>query len=1061
MRIVIDMQKAQAEFCFRGIRRTMALANAIAAHRGKHELFLALSGRFPDSIKPIRAAFKGLLPQENIRVWYVCENYGLDEGSCEKINELILDAFLQSLNPDIIHRIGAFDSKLLALCSEEHFYVSVPVTFSLESVDEEETPSLGQVSVYRLSYLKADLCVALNIGSGEKSDQSAMMLQPEFSAEKLFEIDFAQAARWLFRIWSNILKEAETAKKKGYQRFTKRRLAYVSPLPPERSGIADYSAELLPFLARFYEIDVVVNQDSVASEWVNKNCRVLNLYEFAQIASRYDRILYHFGNSSLHVHMFELLERFSGTVVLHDFFLSAVYCHCEVYGLASNSLWRELYHAHGYKAVQDRSAEQDEFVVFRYPCSYSVLARALGVIVHSENSLRLANQWYGVQEGLGVIPLLRTPAEPMDREQARKQLGLSPDDFLVCSFGFIGKTKHNHRLLDAWEASALLTADKHCKLVFVGDTDDSPYSQALIERVQQYRQSETVQISGWTDPATYRLYLSAADVAVQLRTLSRGETSAAVLDCMNYAIATIINANGSMADIPENVVRKIPDEFLDVELTLELERLRTEPEERLSLAGRAKDFIHTAHDPAHCAERYAQYIEAFYQQNALGFGSLVRSLAQVLPANPSDQLIEDLSRLLALSFPQRSPSRTLFLDVSVVARDDYKTGIQRAVRALTLALIDAPPEGYRIEPVYLSDDHGVWHYRYARDYTLALLNAARGWIGSDRIEAQPGDILLCLDLTGGYAVQADRAGVYRELQNLGVQVSFVVYDLIPVQFENAFPPGTKDAHVDWLEVVAKADSALCISQAVASDLTTWLSVNVPECMPELNIHWFHLGADLVTSFPSTGLPGNATDLLQRIASAPSFLMVGTVEPRKGHGQVLDAFDELWSAGNEINLVVVGKQGWLVDALATRFRKHPELGQRLHWLEGISDEYLEQLYSTSKCLIAASYGEGFGLPLIEAAQHKLPILARDIPVFREVAGEHASYFVAEKPEQLVEALEQWLELYQQGNHPKSDQLPWLTWKESAKRLAECLIPVIHSHHVPGAFSAAVSHDAPID
>ena len=54
-----------------------------------------------------------------------------------------------------------------------------------------------------------------------------------------------------------------------------------------------------------------------------------------------------------------------------------------------------------------------------------------------------------------------------------------------------------------------------------------------------------------------------------------------------------------------------------------------------------------------------------------------------------------------------------------------------------------------------------------------------------------------------------------------------------------------------------------------------------------------------------------------------------------------------------------------------------------WLEGISDEYLDKVYAASTCLIAASEGEGFGLPLIEAAQHKLPIIARDIPVFREV------------------------------------------------------------------------------
>jgi glycosyltransferase involved in cell wall biosynthesis len=85
------------------------------------------------------------------------------------------------------------------------------------------------------------------------------------------------------------------------------------------------------------------------------------------------------------------------------------------------------------------------------------------------------------------------------------------------------------------------------------------------------------------------------------------------------------------------------------------------------------------------------------------------------------------------------------------------------------------------------------------------------------------------------------------------------------------------------------------------------------------------------------------------------------------------------------------------------------------------------------VIAASYGGGFGLPLIEAAQHKLSIIARDIPVFREVAGEHAFYFNATEPEQLSQSLEQWLDLYANNRHPRSDAMPWMTWEQSETQL----------------------------
>ncbi len=75
------------------------------------------------------------------------------------------------------------------------------------------------------------------------------------------------------------------------------------------------------------------------------------------------------------------------------------------------------------------------------------------------------------------------------------------------------------------------------------------------------------------------------------------------------------------------------------------------------------------------------------------------------------------------------------------------------------------------------------------------------------------------------------------------------------------------------------------------------------------------------------------------------------------------------------------------------------------------------------------------PLIEAAQHKLPIIARDIPVFREVAGEYAYYFDGKEPSDLAQSITKWLQLHASEQHPTSDNMPWLTWKESAAHLMQ--------------------------
>ena len=165
---------------------------------------------------------------------------------------------------------------------------------------------------------------------------------------------------------------------------------------------------------------------------------------------------------------------------------------------------------------------------------------------------------------------------------------------------------------------------------------------------------------------------------------------------------------------------------------------------------------------------------------------------------------------------------------------------------------------------------------------------------------------------------------------------------------------------------------------------------------------------------------------------------GTIEPRKEQQQVLDAFELLWKQGMNANLVIVGKQGWMVDSLVGQIRNHSELNKRFFWLEGVSDDYLDKVYSASTCLIAASAGEGFGLPLIEAAQHNLPIIARDILVFREVAGNHAFYFSGQTPIQLANAIKEWLALNALGSAPKSSDMQWLTWAESAGQLKHVIL-----------------------
>lgn len=810
-------------------------------------------------------------------------------------------------------------------------------------------------------------------------------------------------------------------------------LAFVSPLPPERSGIADYSAELLPSLARHYDIDVISDLPSVEDPWIQANCSVRSVQWFLEHSLRYERVLYHFGNSAFHQRMFEMLRAVPGVVVLHDFYLSGVLAHMQWAAPGGSDFSGAMLRSHGFAGVRAyMGAEDKSEIVWNYPCSLEVIQDALGVIVHSANSRGLASQWYGIPaQNWAVIPLLRNPHMHYERSEARAALGIGQDDFLVCAFGILGPHKLNHQLLQAWAGSEL-ARNETCRLVFVGQNDGGEYGEEVLAAIRRSRKG-TIRITGWTDSDTFRRYLAAADVGVQLRTLSRGETSRAVLDCMNYGLATIVNANGSMADLPSDAVLMLPDAFTDEELSAALETLWHDRAARHALGRAGREAILRTHDPEACGDAYAQAIERFYLPRHAASLRLVRSMAKLARDGVGARDMEGVSKAIAASFPPANSKRQLLLDVSELVLRDSRSGIQRVVRSLLRNLLLSPPEGVCVEPVYATPD--TVGYRYARTFTYRFLGCGDTQVFDDPVDFAPGDVFLGLDLS--LDVVPTQADFYQRLRGHGATVKFIVYDLLPALMAHTCAQGVSEQYRKWLDVVAASDGAVCISEAVAGELSAWLEDEHRNRKLPFSIDWFHLGADIENSQPSSGLPENASEVLQALRAGPSFLAVGTLEPRKAQGQVLDAFELLWRDGIEANLVVVGKEGWRVGQLAARLRNHPRNGERLFWLDGISDEYLEKVYRAATCLIAASEGEGFGLPLIEAAQRSLPIVARDIPVFREVAGEHAFYFSGKEPRALADSLCAWLALHARDEHPKSSGLPWLTWEQSAHALLESL------------------------
>lgn len=379
-------------------------------------------------------------------------------------------------------------------------------------------------------------------------------------------------------------------------------------------------------------------------------------------------------------------------------------------------------------------------------------------------------------------------------------------------------------------------------------------------------------------------------------------------------------------------------------------------------------------------------------------------------------------------------SRQFLVDVSVIAQSDARTGIQRVVRNIYLQMLKAPPPGYRVCPVIASRKQ-CYHY-LVQDFLHEPMTKAAEPIYGNVVRVHSGDLFLGLDLAAH--IIPNRMDELSGWKQQGVRMCFFVYDLLPVLEPSWFNPKTTQNFRHWLRALAiLADDAICISNTVSKDFATWMLSHHRLNGNDIRCSTIPLGADIQPIAHNSTYSAEVEHVLTLLDQRTSVLMVGTLEPRKGHAEVLDAFEKLWARGTNVNLIIAGKPGWKVEQLIRRIQNHPEAGKRLHWLESQTDEVLLALYQNTSGIIMASKGEGFGLPLVEAAYFNKPVFARDIPIFREVAGNTATFFTDKSPNDIVEALASWVKVLESGKLISPASLNCVTWQESYMQLVRIL------------------------
>ncbi len=381
--------------------------------------------------------------------------------------------------------------------------------------------------------------------------------------------------------------------------------------------------------------------------------------------------------------------------------------------------------------------------------------------------------------------------------------------------------------------------------------------------------------------------------------------------------------------------------------------------------------------------------------------------------------------------------RKVYMDVTNLMQVNFITGIQRVVREIALFLL-CEQDMELVLLKYLPEEQTFAALR-GEDFRRCFLEET---ISRDEIrreksygieDMEPGEIFL--DMDSVWHAPWKRMDLYPLLKNRGLKIAVFFHDIIPLLWPRYVDAQTTMDFLGYLDAVMHC-ADLLISSTQAN--ITYMQ----EAMEKVGVH-----RQISCAVAALGMdfahPLNAPDRIRRevreaAESRDYVLMVGTVEARKNHRSVLDAFDDkLFSEG--MNLIIAGKIGWNIGDLEQRIRNHPELGKKLFFIEKATDAEIALLYSHSYLLAFPSFAEGYGLPVAEACARGIPVITSKHPVLQEVGGEWCEYIDPRKPEEFTACVEKY------RNHPEKYR-EWKqrlekyhpnTWQECGRKIADAI------------------------
>ncbi|HEY3442725.1 MAG TPA: glycosyltransferase family 4 protein [Paludibaculum sp.] len=394
--------------------------------------------------------------------------------------------------------------------------------------------------------------------------------------------------------------------------MSRRRIAFFSPFSPERSGVSDYSEELLPHLAAGADVDLVADGYRLTNPAISAQFQTLNRDEFFSRADSYDMPVYQVANSlRQHGYMIPCMERFPGVVVLHDFYLHYLMLGLTVMRGDYRALRRIV------RAGNDLDASLALLLSWADPYQIEltspILDRARSVITHSELARDLALR---ARPGkpIKVIPMAMPEIDVEKREEARAALGVAPGDFVLASVSTLSYTKRIETVLGAVMAAGRRHANLRLWILGGGKLSDR-----ATQLVNEPALKSLVRVTGWADAETYGRYLLATDAAIDLRYPSGAETSASLMRAFSAGVPAIVSRQGTFMELPDSFTEKIQVNEQEVERVVGvLAEWISDPEGMRRRRASALEFARTRMHLPHAAASYLEWIEETRLMKASG-----------------------------------------------------------------------------------------------------------------------------------------------------------------------------------------------------------------------------------------------------------------------------------------------------------------------------------------------------------------------------------------------------------------------------------------------------------